>query len=389
MSESAHLFHVFSSVGPGGPQVRSVSMFNRWGKAVSHTIMAMDGQFTAAERLDPGVEYRCVLPPPRRRLGFYPLQLRKLILVAKPDLVVTYNWGAIEAALGCSLGHACPVVHLEHGFGSDEAQRLKRRRVMARRFVLNRIQAVIVPSRELLDIALEQYRVRPAKVHWIPNGVDVERFTPARDWELRRRLGFADTDVVFVSVGHLRPVKNLELLLHAFALAKAENSRLLIVGDGPCKPGLMQLAAELKLAERVMFAGATDDTLPFYRVADAFVLSSTTEQMPMALLEAMACGLPAVATDVGDVAEILNPRAGNLVVRNEDREGFAQALKEMAQDPENRAATGVANRMRCAAAYSVERMLAAYTRVYSAASRRPGLLAALCEGSADLALTKV
>src|SRR6266850_6096444 len=127
MSASAHLFHVFSSFGPGGPQVRCVGMFNRWGKAVAHTIIAMDARFSAAERLNNDVEYRCVLPPPRRRLGFYPLQLRKLIMAAKPDLVVTYNWGAIEAALGCVLGQGCPVVHLEHGFASDEAQELKRR----------------------------------------------------------------------------------------------------------------------------------------------------------------------------------------------------------------------------------------------------------------------
>lgn len=374
MSAPIHLFHVFSTFGPGGPQVRSVAMFNRWGKSASHTIMAMDENFSAAERLNGDVECRTATPPPRR-LGFYPLQLRNAILSSKPDLVVTYNWGAIEAALGCTLGHGCPVVHLEDGFANDEAQRLKRRRVIARYFVLNRVHATIVPSRELLDIALHQYRVARAKVHWIPNGVDVARYTPGRDWEFRRRLGFADSEVVFVSVGHLRPVKNLALLLRVFAIAEVGSAKLLIVGEGECRPALERLAAELGISGRVVLAGATENTLPFYRVADAFVLSSNTEQMPMALLEAMACGLPVVATDVGDVAEILGPDAGNRIVASQDCEGYARALRIAAQASEARTAAGASNRARCARMYSLERMLAAYTKVYSSAARRSGLLA--------------
>lgn len=368
--------------------MRSCSMFNRWGKSATHTIMAMDGRFSAAERLNSDVDYRIVLPPRRRSVGLYPLQLRKTILSTKPDLVVTYNWGAIEAALGCTLGKGCPVVHLEHGFANDEAKKLKQRRVIARRLVLNRIHATIVPSRELLDIALRQYRVRSAKVIWIPNGVDAERYTPGRDWEFRRSFGFSDSDVVFLSVGHLRPVKNLALLMRAFALADVANARLLIVGNGPCMPELEQLATELHIAERVVFAGATDSTLPFYRAADAFALSSATEQMPMALLEAMACALPAISTDVGDVAEILGAHAGNRVIASQDHGAYAEALTAVAQAPVARAAAGAYNRARCANLYSLERMLTAYTEVYSSAASKPGLMAATCREPADLALTK-
>lgn len=368
--------------------MRSVSMFNRWGKSATHTIMAMDGRFSAAERLNSDVDYRIVLPPRRRSVGFYPLQLRKTILSTKPDLVVTYNWGAIEAALGCTLGKGRPVVHLEHGFANDEAKKLKRRRVIARRLVLNRIHATIVPSRELLDIALRQYRVRPAKLIWIPNGVDAERYTPGRDWEFRRSLGFSDSDVVFLSLGHLRPVKNLALLMRAFALADVANARLLIVGNGPCMPELEQLATELHIAERVVFAGATDSTLPFYRAADAFALSSTTEQMPMALLEAMACALPAISTDVGDVAEIVASVAGNHIVAGLEPKAYAEALRRAAQSPVVRSATGAANRARCVSLYSLERMLAAYTQVYSNAARKPGLMINTCPEPADLALTR-
>lgn len=361
-------------------------MFNRWGKAASHTIMAMDGRFSAAERLNSDVEYRTVAPPPRR-LGFYPLQMRNAILAARPDLVVTYNWGAIEAALGCTLGQGCPVVHLEHGFANDEAQRLKQRRVIARRFVLNRIHATIVPSRELLDIALRQYRVAPSKLHWIPNGVDVARYTAGRDWEFRRSLGFADSEVMFVSVGHLRPVKNLALLLRAFAAGGVGSAKLLIVGEGECKPELERLAAELGISNRLVFAGATNNTLPFYRVADIFVLSSNTEQMPMALLEAMACELPVVATNVGDVAEILGPDAGNHIVASQDCEGYARALRTAAQASDARAVAGASNRARCARLYSLERMLADYTKVYSNAARRSGLLASASTESANPVLT--
>lgn len=353
--------------------MRCVSMFNRWGRRASHTIMAMDGRFSAAQRLNSDVTFRTVSAP-LRRFGFYPLQIRDAILASKPDLVVTYNWGAIESALGCTLGNGCPVVHMEHGFANDEARKRKLRRVIARRFVLNRVHATIVPSRELLRIALQEYRLAPAKVHYIPNGVDAARFRPGRDWQLRRKMGFSDEDVVFLYVGHLRPVKNLPLLLRAFSVARHKSAKLLIAGDGPCKAELEQLSGDLGICDSVQFSGFAEDPLPFYRAADAFVLSSNSEQMPMSLLEAMACGLPAVTTDVGDVNEILGCNSGNYVAAPHDVADYARGLRTvLAQDSDTRVATGDSNRRRCVGSYSFEKMHAAYSEIYWRAARRPEL----------------
>src|SRR5204863_2495984 len=102
---------------------------------------------------------------------------------------------------------------------ADEASSLKWRRVLARRVLLNRIHMTIVPSQTLLDVAARRFRLRPDKVTLIPNGVDVAKFRPRREFEWRRACGIPDQAIVFGAVGWLRPEKNLQLLIRAFAAA--------------------------------------------------------------------------------------------------------------------------------------------------------------------------
>ncbi|HZU44583.1 MAG TPA: glycosyltransferase family 4 protein [Terriglobales bacterium] len=370
--DGLHLFHAFSTFAPGGPQLRIIQIMRALGPSWSHTIMAMDRNFEAANRIQDLTNIQLCEPPKKGSSTLYPLAIHNTLKRAHPDVLITYNWGAIEAVAGGLIGSVCPIIHHEHGFGADEAAGPKRRRALARRVLLNRIYKTIVPSKTLLDIALSTYKVRPEKVTLIRNGTDVERFRPQRNQTLRSQLGLGDGDVLFGYVGHLRPEKNLELLIRAFVAAQIQGAKLILIGDGNCREALQAVAKSLGAENRIVFAGSSPDTVPYYAAMDVFVLSSVTEQMPMSLLEAMASALPALCTDVGDVAEMLGNPGAPAVVPSENLEAYVSSLKALASGAELRRRLGARNRERCIAEYSLEKMVRLYEKEYRAAHASSG-----------------
>ena len=365
MSRQIHIFHVFSTFCAGGPQVRTCTIMNALGQQFRHTVMATDGNFSALEKIAPDVRCSPLAPPPGKGSLLYARELSRSIRTVKPDLLITYNWGAMDAVLASRLSPVCPVIHAEDGFGADEADRLKRRRVWTRRLALGRIQALVVPSRTLMNIALGRYRVSEEKVLWIPNGVDIGRFRPGRNADWRRAWKLPDDAVVFGYAGRLGAEKNLSMMLRAFAGMGRADARLVLVGEGPCRAELEQLAAELGIAQQVVFAGPVTDTAPCYQAFDVFLMSSFTEQMSIALIEAMASGLPVVSTRVGDSDEVLGSPGPECVVSSGDLEHYTRCLAGMYLDAGLRARLGAGNRERCVRYYSLEKMISDYRDLYS------------------------
>ena len=174
----------------------------------------------------------------------------------------------------------------ECGFGPDEAAALVRRRLWTRRVILNAIFQTVVTSRTMLSLARREYKIRPGKVRLIQTGVDVSRFQPRRNEAGRAELGVGADIVLFGYLGGLRPEKNLGFLLRAFRAAELPNAKLVFAGDGPCRPELERLVAELSLADRVVFAGHQPDPVRYLSLLDVFVTSSTPKTDSNALVEA-------------------------------------------------------------------------------------------------------
>lgn len=369
-----HLLHVFSTFVPAGPQVRVAKLLAAFGARWRHSIVAMDGRTDARELVDPALDVRYLPPPPKAGSFATVRAMRALLTRERPDLVLTYNFGAIDSVFAArSLG--APRVHHEDGFLPDEAHGFKRRRIWMRRAAFGAATDVVVISRNLERIARELWKVRGERLHYIANGIETERFTQ-RDGNaaLRAQLGFPADALVVGAVGHLRPEKNLGRLFAAAALAAREvDLRVLVLGDGPERAALEALAARPELAGRVRFVGYQADPREHYRAMDVFALTSDTEQMPIALLEAMASALPALATDVGDVRAMLPPEQAPFVVRlggQECASSLAQALVKLGLDRALRERLGAANRFRCQSAYSHSAMCAAYAELYAAALER-------------------
>ncbi|MFM7297414.1 MAG: glycosyltransferase, partial [Planctomycetota bacterium] len=184
---------------------------------------------------------------------------------------------------------------------------------------------------------------------------------------LRASLGIAPSALVVGAVGHLRPEKNLTRLLGAVAsCARSHDVHALLLGDGPERAKLETLARSAELSGRVHFAGYQADPRAHYRAMDLFALTSDTEQMPLALLEAMASALPVVATDVGDVAAMLPDEARQQVVAlgPECEAKLAGALQRLAVDAPLRARLGDLGRARIAERFSFAAMAARYETLY-------------------------
>ena len=353
---------VFATFAVGGPQVRFAALANRYGTRYRHLIVAMDGNVACRERLSPSLDVSFPVVPIHKGATIANLRaFRRLLRDWHPDVLVTNNWGSIEWS-AANMPRIVRHVHIEDGFGPEERDRQIRRRVLIRRLALRR-STVALPSRTLVRIATEIWRLDPRRVHYIPNGIDLARFSGVRDPTVA--AAWSGEGPVVATVAALRAEKNLPRLLRAFATAaQAPPGRLVIVGDGPERDGLQALAGSLGIASRVSFLGHVAEPAPLYAGFDLFALSSDTEQMPIAVIEAMAAGLPVAATDVGDVRAML-AEANAPWVGPRDDAALAASLAALLADAQLRAHTGAANRARALASFDQERMFAAYAALFN------------------------
>lgn len=373
------LLHVHSTFGHGGKEARAVQLMNAFGATAEHVVLsASPGELGAAKAIDPGIKVE--LPsdgPPLTGLPGLPRLFRLARFMRRFDLVLTYNWGAFDAVMARLLFSGGlrlpPLIHHEDGFNQDEAGALKTRRNLYRRLGLTGAHRLVVPSARLEAIAREAWAQPAGKVVRIANGIDVPRYSaaPAREIPgLDRKPG----EVVVGTVAGLRPVKNLPRLVRAFAAMRATNARLVVVGAGPESERIAAQARDLGVADRLVMPGFMADPALWIGRFDIFALSSDSEQFPISLVEAMAAGLPAVATAVGDVASMVSEDNRPLIVEAEDEAAFASALDGLAERPDLRRAIGRANREKATAEYDEAGMVERYARLYGEAIGRPGAL---------------
>jgi glycosyltransferase involved in cell wall biosynthesis len=344
-----------------------VRIINHFGKRFRHTVIALDNNFAAAGSLGGHVDL-ALSPVQGLRKGTLRTVLGSVGILRRlrPDLLITYNWGAIEWAMAHRLWSGSRHIHLEAGFGQAEADCQIPRRVMFRRWALARCALVVVPSRLLEDLARRVWRLPVDRVRYVPNGVDTARFlAPAAGAApgLARRPG----ELIVGTVAPLRPEKNIGRLLRVFATLDASiTARLVVAGEGMERPWLERLAGELGIVDRVLFTGQVDPETVL-GAFDLFALSSDTEQMPNSLLEAMAASRAVVAVDVGDVKSIVCADNLDFIVPRDNGAAFAEAMTQLLRDPEKRRALGAKNRERVATAFSQERMFAAYSEIFGTA----------------------
>lgn len=360
-----HIGHVFATFAPGGPQVRIAEVLNRLRADFRHSILAMDGRFSTTERLSPDLDFSTV-PLAEGLQGWSKIRaVDREIARLNVDILATHNWGSMDAVLARPFGPARRWIHMETGFEADEASGFKARRVIARRLLLRRAAAVVVPSKALVDVAKRLWHVPQDKLLYIENGVDLDRFQPGRNPKLRASLGIPEDAIVVGTVANLRPVKDPLKLLRAFAACHTKHkAHLVYVGGGPLRDNIEAEARKLRFPESVHCVGSQIDVSGFHRMFDIFCLSSKSEQSPVSVLEALACGKPILSTDVGDVRRNVTDANRAFVVPRSDVDSFAHALDQLCTDAPLREALGHANRTLADQRFNVNDMVQEYQTLY-------------------------
>lgn len=362
-----HFVHVLPSFAAGGVQIRLSYLMNHLDLPIRHTVIAMDGNFSASSRVDPDVPISYREPPRGKTLAGRIRAYRRTLRDLGPDLLLTYQWGAIEWALANRVLGIAPQIHLESGFGADEAVTQIPRRVWMRRLALGHIRMLIVPSLTLAEIARRDWHVAPDKIRYIPNGVDCDKYAAAPVAGAIPGFDKQPGEKIIGTLAPLRPEKNLARLIEAFA-AIADDigpARLVILGEGGERARLEALVAAHGLRGRVLMPGhvdAPDKALGWF---DLYAISSDTEQMPNAVNQAMAAGKAVAGLAVGDVRHIVSAANKPYIADRGDDAGFRDALRKLMMNDAERARVGEANAAHVRATYALEGMLNAYREAWS------------------------
>jgi glycosyltransferase involved in cell wall biosynthesis len=332
------------------------------GWQVSVVALSGTGSSAAGELISAGIAFlslgmRKGLADPRGWIRF-----RRWLGSESPDLVHAHLSHAAGLARWSRLVAPVPLL-VDTVHSSSTGGLFRRLGYRSSRWLPDRVTAV---SQAVADAHLATAMVVKKKLIVLPNGVDVDAWHPdaaVRD-TARREFGLAN-EFLWLAAGRLEAVKDYPTLLRAFT-QMPDSSRLVIAGGGLLERELRQLAATLRLHERVRFLGFEPNVRRWMQAADGFVLSSRWEGLPMALLEAASCALPIVATDVPGTREaITQGQTGRLTPAGDDRALAAAMTRMMQTPPAERAAVGARARQQMIERFSLDAILNRWERLYS------------------------
>jgi sugar transferase (PEP-CTERM/EpsH1 system associated) len=309
----------------------------------------------------------------RRRPGNDPVlvgQLYRLFRKERPHVLHTHRWATLcEGLIAARLAGVPFIVHGEHG-----TLETRGRNVLVQRWLWGRVDRLLSVSSRLAERMSREVGFPLDRITVIRNGVDLGRFGPHDKTAARAALGLAPDELVIGTVGRLVAVKDQATLLRSFAILRDRGLMFsaMIAGAGPLHQDLLAQKQALGL-EKVHFLGNRHDVETVLAAFDVFVLSSQSEGLSNTIQEAMASGLPVVATRVGGADELVMEHESGVLIPPGDPDALAQALHAMALDPAVRERMGAAGRRRALALFGLDGMIRAYENMYlSLASRVPG-----------------
>lgn len=266
------------------------------------------------------------------------------------------------------IGHARHVMTI-HGL---ERQRTRWQALIDRK-TEHRVDLVVCVSRAVAEMRTSLVGTPASRLQVITNGIDVSVFSPGVEPPSRESLGLP-TGFLVAAVGSFRPEKDHANLLEAIRVGgrRLRAATFVLVGDGDLKDTVAADVDRMELTDRVLFTGAVDDVRPILRACDAFVMSSHSEGMPCALMEAMALGKPVVSTAVGGVTEVAEHEKHALLVPARSPEALADGLVRLMEDPALRIRLGTAAAERIRSEFSHDSMIDRHLDMYESLLRDGG-----------------
>jgi len=375
------VMHVLDRLDVGGTEKTVIKLIRSLDPGLfEHYICTLRGTAQTARQWAPNVK---LLNGGREGAAFQfnVPRLVRIMRAIRPAIVHSRNWGGIEAIVAARLAGVPVALHSEHGYELDMRLGLPLHRRVLRHLVYRMGDAVATVTRELRDYHSAQAWWKQNCIRVLYNGVDAREFRPQPQVReaVRRQLSLPADALVLGSVGRMVPLKDfLTLLKAARNLApEVSNLHVVLVGSGPELDTLRNYVADCQeLSRRVLFAGTLDYVADVLNAMDIFVLPTLIEGMSNTLLEAMAVGLPVVATRVGGNPEVVSEGACGYLFTPQDVSGLTCLLRTLLRDEHLRREFGSAARQRALQEFSLEAMVGRYSNLYlDLASRRSAFCA--------------
>jgi sugar transferase (PEP-CTERM/EpsH1 system associated) len=370
-----HVVHMVYRFAAGGLENVIVQLINGLPRdRYRHTVLALtsiDQEFIRRVQR-PDVQFIALDKPPGQPFRIYP-RVYRLLQRLRPDVLHTCNIAALEFMPVAALVGVPLKVHAEHGWDVADPDGRNRKYQLLRKVYQRFVDRFVVVSEQLETYLVDRVGIARSRVQFISNGVDTTLFRPRTEQEPRPDgYPFQHGDHwVIGTVGRLEPIKHQLLLARAFVRlvqsspAGGERLRLAIVGAGPLLPSIAAVLDDAGLSGRVWMPGVRSDVALLLRQFDVFVLPSLAEGTSCTLQEAMATGLPIIATEVGGNSKLLDDGGCGQLVPSDDVAALASALTVQFLTPSVGEALGGRAREHALMCHSVERCLQAYEELFN------------------------
>jgi sugar transferase (PEP-CTERM/EpsH1 system associated) len=371
------IMHVTDHLGKGGLENGLVNLIEHLDRArFEHVVYAIRKLGPNADRLTKNrVRVICQQKQPtdsRFQMGTLARAIREI----RPDIVHSRNWAAIEAVPAAAWVRSCKIVHSDHGLEADARVKEPARRIWFRRLSYHLADRVLSVSYQLRDLQARRTGFNPSRISVIHNGVDRQRFFPDAGLRERMRteLGILGDEFCIGCVGNFFPVKGHITALQAIEEMAAKCApapwRLLLIGEGPERAKLEKfVAVRPALKQRVAFLGTSLRVPEMLNAMDAYVLPSVSEGISNSLLEAMASGIPVIATATGGNPEVVVDGESGLLFPVGDSGRLTELLLRLRSNVEQRSELSRNALRRVQDEFSIEGMVGKYAQLYESLGR--------------------
>lgn len=370
------ILHVIFRLAVGGLENGLVNLINHplSGK-YRHAILCLDEATKFGMRLKREVEIIELKKRPGKDFASY-VRLARIIRKLQPRLAHTRNYGTLDTQFISTLNGVPYRIHGEHGSDSFHVDCKQWKRRTIARVARYLVHAYVAVSADLFAWLTSVIHVPCDRVHYIPNGVDIDRFSAGGPPNLKSGALGLGTKFLVGTVGRMEGIKNQLCLVDAFIalLERRPDLRttvgLVLIGDGPLRKVCVDRLAAALLADVVFAPGSRDDIPDVLRALDVFVLPSLVEGLSNAVLEAMASGLPVIATNVGGNEELVRHGITGTIVPFWDASALSRAIEYYCDNPGVARQHGEAGKAAVAQSFSLDSMVKSYVKLYDSVFSR-------------------
>ena len=365
--DSIQTIHVIYRLDTGGLQNGIVNLINNMDTSkFENAICCLTQGGDFEKRLNKNIKVSKMFKKPGNDYQLY-IKLIKYLKEIKPTIVHTRNWAGMDGIIAAKIAGVPIIVHGEHGFEITDLTGQNKKRKFIRKLVLSTmIDKIVTVSKNLKNRLINEIKIKPEKIIHIPNGVDTNKFNIYKKEFIRKKFGFKKEDFIIGIVARLDPIKNHKTLIFAFKeiVTIHPNTNLAIVGDGSLRNKLENQTYQLGIKNKVIFMGERDDVPEILKTFDIFVLPSLNEGMSNTILEAMATGIPVIASNVGGNPELVIDGETGFLFPTNDVESLVQKIKTYILHPELKQKHGYNAHKRVEEKFSLDQMVRRYEELY-------------------------